>query len=594
MSGPEEDGLLRTWSSGARVPVPDQQVHELIAECARRNPTAPAVRTANSMWSYADLEMRAERVAAALHRRGITVGDRVGICLRRTPEQISVMLGILRAGAAFVPLDPEYPADRLAFMATDADVRCVVAARGAVPEGVFRADRLLFEEAWERQAFQVQSTAPRGSDAYVIYTSGSTGLPKGVAIGHASLSHLALWQRQHFRTGSQDVVLRFASASFDAFVWEVLLALTTGASLYVPDPDVVLAGSDLAETIRAGSVTHVALPPSILSGLEPAQVESLMDIVVAGEDCAPALAARWITAGRRVSNVYGQTETTIGATLYRVHGGEQFLPVGPPIHNARVEVVDGDQAVVPIGVPGEILVSGPMVASGYLNQPERTASTFLPAGPDRERSYRSGDLGCWTAEGELRFLGRRDTQVKVRGFRIEPGEVEAALTAHSSVRDAAVVAVGGGGRRRLVAFVTGPAGETAEAALRGWLARRLPAHAVPSTVVVLDDMPRTPNGKIDRARLALAAPLEVSDASSVSTLTGLEATVASVWAALLNRSVGLHDDFFAVGGHSLMAVEAVGLLQERLGYEIPLRLLFTHPTVAGLAAELETARAASL
>ncbi|MFF4059158.1 amino acid adenylation domain-containing protein [Streptomyces sp. NPDC001668] len=594
---PEEDALLRSWSTGAAAPAPGPQVHELIAERAGRDPSALAVRAAGAEWSYAELHRRAEQITKFLRGRGVRAGSRVGICLPRCPEQVSVMLGVLHAGAAFVPLDPAYPADRLSYMAQDADVHCVVARRDAVPEGAFRPEKLVFEEEWAHETGPVAAvpTAAGGDDAYVIYTSGSTGRPKGVAVGHVPLSHLALWQRRHFGLRPQDVVLRFAPASFDAFVWEVLLALTAGASLYVPDPEVVLAGSGLAEAIRAGTVTHVALPPSVLSGLDPSQVPSLADIVVAGEECAPALAARWVADGRRVSNVYGQTETTIGATLYRVEGDEQFLPLGPPNHNVRVEVVDGEQSAVPVGVPGEILVSGATVAGGYLNQPERTARSFLPATAQRERGYRTGDLGCWTAEGELRFLGRCDSQVKVRGFRIEPGEVEAVLATHSSVRDAAVVAVGEGGHRHLVAFVTGPRGQAVPdaAVLRGWLARRLPSHFVPSDIVAIDDMPRTPNGKIDRARLAAAAPAEGATPRSATWATDLEAAVASVWTSLLHRPVGPDDDFFALGGHSLLAVEAVGLLQETLGHEVPLRLVFTHPTAASLAAELHDARPAA-
>jgi amino acid adenylation domain-containing protein len=576
---------LESWSRGVKVPVPDEQVHETIALRARAAPDAPAVSFADGQWTYAELDARADQVAESLVGRGVVPGDRVGLCLARSPRQLSAMLGILRAGAAFLPLDPRYPAERLTFMAADAAVSCVLTTEELSRGHSFGAAEAVLEHEWDGKADSSPGRLVRGPDAYVIYTSGSTGKPKGVATSHRALAQLAHWQRGHFGAGPGDVVLRFAPASFDAFVWEALLALTAGAALHVPDPETVLAGRELEAVIQDGGVTHAALPPSVLSGLDPARVAGLRDIVVAGEEFPPGLAARWAGEGRAVWNVYGQTETAICATIRRVAGTESYVPIGGPIENVEIDVVDDDLVAVPIGVPGEIMVSGGAVSAGYLNRPELNRRSFPSVSP---RRYLSGDLGCWTAEGELRFLGRRDTQVKVRGFRVEPGEIETVLEGHPEVRDVAVVTAGSEADRRLVAFVTGFGAVTAVTELRGWLARRLPAQLVPSQVVALEEMPRTANGKIDRKTLSGSLP-DDWEIHFAQPAPGLQSDIAAIWSELLGRPIGGEDDFFASGGHSLMAVEMVALLHERLNLEVPLPMVFSHPTVVALAENIGAA-----
>ncbi len=418
----------------------------------------------------------------------------------------------------------------------------------------------------------------------MIYTSGSTGRPKGVVVEHRGLGNVAAVHARAFGVGPGSRVLQLSSMSFDASVWETVMALLNGATLVLAPRDALLPGPDLIRTLTDHAVTVMTVPPSVLAALPHADLPALRTIVVAGEACPEELVSRW-SPGRHFWNAYGPTETTICATMGECFAGGGKPRIGRPIANVQVHVLDAHREPVPVGVPGELHVGGVGLARGYLRRPETTAERFVesPFAPG-ERLYRTGDLARWAPDGTLEFLGRIDLQVKVRGFRIELGEVDAVLRQHPGVADAATVAR----EDRLVAYfvaAAGPPPAPSAAALRAYLEEKLPGHMVPAAFVRLDAMPLTPNGKVDRR--ALPAP-EAEARVHVAPRGPVEEVIAAVFAEVLRvAAVGAHDGFFELGGHSLLATQAAARLRAALGVELPLRALFEAPTPADLARVVE-------
>ncbi|WP_416971231.1 non-ribosomal peptide synthase/polyketide synthase [Streptomyces sp. 4F14] len=538
---------------------------DLFRRQATRRPDAPAVVSGAKTVTYAELDAHSNRFAHHLIQQGVGPEDLVALKLPRSIELAVAILGVLKAGAAYVPVDPEYPEARIAHMLDDARPRVVI------------------EEAVE--ATDHPDTAPPvrvlpQHPAYVIYTSGSTGRPKGVVVTHAGIPSLVAAQAERLALDDDSRVLQFTSTGFDASFWDLCAALLTGATLVLAPVDAPLpALTDL-------DVTHVTVPPSVLVALE-GELRA-RTLVVAGEACSPELVQRW-APGRRMINAYGPTETTVCATMSDplIPTG-QLPPIGRPIAGARVYVLDAGLQPVAPGVAGELYVAGAGLARGYLNRPALTADRFVadPYGPPGSRMYRTGDLVRWTRGGELEFAGRADDQVKVRGFRVEPAEIEAQLADHPEVAHT-VVAVR---RDRLVGYVVPvPGAEPDPAALRAHLKERLPDHMVPGAVVVLDALPLTPNGKLDRT--ALPTPEFTSFGREAR--TPREQVLAGLFAEVLGvTQVGADDSFFDLGGHSLLATRLASRVRAALGVELPLRTLFETPTVAGLAATLDSAGAA--
>ncbi|MFD7033017.1 amino acid adenylation domain-containing protein [Streptomyces sp. NPDC059917] len=579
LGGVERAELLAV-GSGGRVVVPGVSLAGLFEGQVRRDADAVAVVCGADSLTYGELNARANRLARWLVGRGVGPERLVGVVLPRSVEWVVAVLAVSKAGGAYVPVDPEYPVERRAFMLADAAPVLVV------DEGVMGLDLSGFDGS------DVGVDVELDHPAYVIYTSGSTGVPKGVVVSHRGVAGLAAAQVERFGVGVGSRVLQFASPSFDAAVSEVLMALTSGATLVVPEPG-RLVGEALAAVLVEQAVTHVTLPPSVLGALPvgaEAGLSALETVVLAGEAAAPELVERW-SATRRVVNAYGPTESTVCVSMSGASVGGD-VPIGLPILNTRVFVLDAALRPVPVGVPGELYVSGAGVARGYVGRAGLTGERFVasPFGVG-ERMYRTGDVVRWRGDGQLEYVGRADDQVKVRGFRIEPGEIESLLVGYEGVRQAAVVVrEDTPGDQRVVAYVVTGGGSVDREALLARLAGQLPEYMVPSTVVVLDALPLTPNGKLDRR--ALPQPEYATATTGRAPRNAREEILCGLFAELLGVDrVGIDDGFFDLGGHSLLATRLVSRIRTVLGVELPIMDVFDAPTVAGLAGLLEVAEA---
>jgi len=565
------------------------------ADLVAGEPDAVAIVYGRQRLTYRELDERTNRLAH--HLRGLGVGPdvRVGLCVDRGLDLVVGVLGILKAGGAYLPLDPDYPAERLAHMLADARVPVLLTQRhlrDRLPRGQER--RVLLDAhapAIARQpADPVDSGVTPGNLAYVIYTSGSTGTPKGAMLAHGGLANLAEAQRRVFDLGPGDQILQWASASFDASVFEIVMAWYAGATLHLADREAVMPGPGLRALLAERGITCLTIPPSALAALagpEAGELPRLRTLVLAGEALPAALVRQW-AAGRRVFNAYGPTETTVWATVHACAAGPDAPPIGAPIANTRVYVLDALQRPVPIGVPGELYLAGDGLARGYLNRPGLTAERFVPDpfGPPGGRLYRTGDLVAWRADGELEFVGRVDRQVKVRGFRIEIGEIESVLGRHPAIGEVAVVR---DEPDTLVAYCV-PRAAASDAQLREFLRARLPEYMVPASIVRVERLPLTPNGKLDLAALpALAAGGPPAD-GFVPPATPTEIAVAEIWAHLLGaQRVGVHDDFFDLGGNSIKATQLISRIRRAWGVELTLRAMLEARTVERCATAVENA-----
>ncbi len=571
-------------------------IDRLIAAQARRTPGATAVEFEGERLTYADLNIRANRLAHLLREEGVGPGQVVGVLARRSADLITGLLAVLKAGAAYLPLDPDQPDERLAFMLADARAGLVLTARVLAPRVPSVAAAVSLEQTPAgRPATDPRPLAGPGDPAYVIYTSGSTGTPKGVANSHRGLANRLDWMQRAFPIGADDAVLQKTPIGFDVSVWELFWPLMTGARLVVARPGGHRDPQYLRKVITGSQVTTVHFVPSMLGQfLEEPDVESCVSLrrtICSGEELTPALAAEflWRMPGE-LHNLYGPTEAAIDVSSWHCTletvAGRTRLPIGRPIQNTRLYVVDRWGNPVPAGVPGELLIGGTGVALGYLHRPGLTAERFVPD-PFRPggRLYRTGDLARWREDGDLDYLGRIDRQVKLRGNRIEPGEIEAAIASHPGVTQAAVIVAGPDADRRLVAYVV-PATDEAPgaAALRGYLAARLPDYMIPAAFAPVKSLPLTANGKLDYAALvALPVPQATSGPSPAD--DRLLEDVRAIWAEVLRApAIGLDDDLFDLGGHSLTVTQIAARMRRRLRLDLPLQLFYDMPTVRGLVA----------
>ncbi|HEX8189578.1 MAG TPA: amino acid adenylation domain-containing protein [Pyrinomonadaceae bacterium] len=601
----ERAELLDGWNATAAEYPRGLCLHQLFEEQATRTPAAVAVVYEEQQLSYGELNGRANRLARHLRGRGVAPGARVGILMERSPEMVAAILATLKAGGAYVPLDAEYPRERLAFMLEDAGVAVLLAQErllGVLP--AHGAQVVCVDTGWEAVAAEsgddVESGVAPSDLAYVIYTSGSTGRPKGVMITHRNVVQFVHARFDYYREEVRAFLLLMSHA-FDGSVAGIFWTLCQGGALVLPREGVQHDLNELSALVARHEVSHVITLPSlyalILGETRPDALRGLRAVMVAGDACPRELVESHhrLLPGTRLLNEYGPTEATVWTSVYPCESdaARAAVPIGRPVANKRVYLLDDGMRPVPVGVAGELYIGGEGLALGYLNRPGLTASSFVPdafGGEAGARLYRTGDLCRYLPTGDIEFLGRVDHQVKVRGFRIELGEIESALAQHGAVREALVAAdEDGGGERRLVAYVVARPGDDPGAdELRAFLRTKLPHYMIPSAFVVLDALPLTPNGKIDRRALAaLGASRRPAGEHFVAPRTALEEMLAGMWREILPAErVGVEDNFFELGGHSLLATQLLSRLRNTFRVELPLRELFHSPTVAGLARAL--------
>jgi amino acid adenylation domain-containing protein/non-ribosomal peptide synthase protein (TIGR01720 family) len=587
---------LARFNATAHTYGEERPIHALFLAQAEETPDAVALRFEGQDVTYAGLAARASQLAHALQKLGVGPEVLVGVFCERSIELLVALYGTLLAGGAYVPLDPEYPKDRLAFMLDDARPKVILTQAhltALLPE--HGAELLELDAAWPRIAGE-PSTPPAveaslDALAYVIYTSGSTGKPKGAMNAHRGIQNRLLWMQRAYGLTAADVVLQKTPYSFDVSVWELFWPLMNGAKLVVARPEGHRDPAYLASLIASEGVTTLHFVPSMLGAFldEPSieQCTSLRRVLCSGEALPAALAARFFArfSVTELHNLYGPTEAAVDVTAWACQPGASLVPIGRPIDNVQIHILDAQLSPVPVGVSGELYIAGVQVGRGYLNRAELTSERFVadPFAGGAARMYRTGDVARWLPDGSIEYLGRADFQVKLRGFRIELGEIEAALLSQPEVREAVVVArEDRAGQKRLVAYL---AGSAAVAELRAALKAQLPEYMVPSAFVVLPALPLTQSGKIDRRALPApedGAPAEASAAYAAPT-TPAEEALSRIWAAVLRLPrVGVHDNFFEVGGDSILGIQIVARAQQ-VGLALTPRHVFQHQTIAELA-----------
>jgi amino acid adenylation domain-containing protein len=610
LTAAERHQLLTQWNHTKRDYPLDQCVHELFEAQVQKTPDNLSVICAAQKLSYRELNSRANQLSHLLVELGVGPDSLIGICMERSIEMVIAVLAILKAGGAYLPLDPGYPKERLDFMLQDATVGVILTQQrllGRLPE--FSGALFCLDEDPDFIATQSDKNLAHreNSDnlAYVIYTSGSTGTPKGVSIPHRALVNNIYAVAEHYAMGSTDRHSQFASISFDVFAAELFTPLVVGACVVLgPDPWFA-SFAEFSRFVDEAQLTVMSLPTAIwhewVTLLERSEVQlpATLRLVIVGTE--QALADRFNIWQRlaekrpRWCNAYGPTEATITTTIFDANANDcelQTVPIGRPIANTQVYLLDLHLNPVPIGVPGELYIGGSGLARGYLHRPELTAERFVPspfAGEAGQRLYKTGDLGRYREDGNIEFLGRMDDQVKIRGYRIEIGEVEAILSQHPAVNAVAVlVREEQRGEKRLVAYVAADREALAISELRGFSRKKLPDHMVPAVFVILQQLPINPNGKIDRQLLSsLVYPEAESPGTFVAPRTAVERELAAIWAEVFGlEEVGVRDDFFDLGGHSLTAIRVINRIRDRLLVELPVRTVFDKPTIEDLALEI--------
>jgi amino acid adenylation domain-containing protein len=606
MSPEELDQELTRWNDTSREFWPGC-VHERFEHWAAQTPDAAAAELGTDKITYAELNEQANRVARRLRGLGIGPEVLVGVGMAPSLRRLAVLLGILKAGGGYVPLDPALPAERLSFMISDAAMPVVVAddeGAAALPAG--EALVLPIEREWPRiaelDAADLGIPIQPSNTAYVIYTSGSTGRPKGVVVEHRNVLNLAMHMVEHWSLGPSDRTLLLSSLNFDASVLDWVGALLTGGRAVVVPSRTRLNPSALADLLREHEVSFGLIPPAVLSLLTGEQFPHLRGLAVGGEEFPSDLVREWIRPGLRLFNLYGPTECTVVTTFAELDGTLLPPPIGKPVANTRAYVLDPHLNPVPVGVVGELHLGGASVSRGYLNAPELTRERFIPdpfadqAGASR--LYRTGDLVRRLPDGNLAYCGRRDGQVKIRGLRVELGEIEAALLARPDVAQAVVlVATDPAGQKQLAGYVRPVSGVVGldVSQLRDHLARLLPGYMVPAHILVLEEFPLNSSGKVDRSALPAAVP--DSGAAGSDGIAGpggyrapgtiIETVVADLYARLLGRSrVGADEGFFDLGGTSLQAMQLVARLRDELAVDVDVTEVFLAPAPGPLAAVL--------
>ena len=598
--------ILVDWNDTAADFPKDACIHELFESQVRRTPDAVAAVFEDEQLTYRELNTRANQLAHHLRTLGVGPETRVGICMERSLEMVVGILGVLKAGGAYVPLDPAYPKERLVFMLQDTQAPVLLTqARLTQVMAESVAHVVCLDADWDAVAAHSGASPASGATArnlaYVIFTSGSTGQPKGVMVEHRALANHMHWVQSTFPMGESDRELQHTPLTFDVSVWEFFAPLLSGARLILARPDGQRDSAYLVEVIAQQRVTSIQVVPSLLRMLveEPrlSACTSLRRVFCGGEALSLELAQRlFARLDVELYNLYGPTETCIDATCWRCDRGQNTVLIGRPLANTQTYILDPHRQPVPIGVPGELYIGGEGLARGYLNRPDLTAERFVPnpfGGGACTRLYRTGDLARYRPDGNIEFLGRVDHQVKLRGFRVELGEIEAVLGQHPAVQETVVVVrEDSPGDKRLAAYIVPGPHQTPESGeLRSYLKRKLPEYMIPSAFVVLDALPLTPSGKVDRRRLpALDRARSQRESGYVAPRNVLEERLAKIWERVLGvEPISVTDNFFDLGGHSLLAVRLFVRIERRMARSLPLASIFQAPTVEQLAAMICTA-----
>ena len=614
LTNAEKEQLLVSMNDTA-APIPMQPVHQLIQKQAAATPTNIAVVSEDNaqQFTYAQLDTRANQLARHLQAAGVTVGTRVGLCVNRSPNMVVGLLGILKAGGTYIPIDPTYPAERIRYVLEDANAPVLITESELVPTLPTDGKHVICLDAdWGEIGCLAEEpvdveTAPDDL-AYIIYTSGSTGKPKGVQIPHHALVNFLVSMQKEPGILPEDTLLAVTTLSFDIAGLELFMPLIAGAKVVIATEAVVNDGARLQQVLVDSGTTIMQATPATWQLLLAAgwQGMSGLKMLCGGEAFPRDLANALVDCGESLWNMYGPTETTIWSAVHRVEKGEGVVPIGHPIANTQLYVLDPQQQPVPIGVPGELYIGGDGVASGYVNRPELTADRFVeikalgdhgqPTTDGRLPNivYRTGDLVRYRADGTLVFIARMDNQVKVRGFRIELGEIETVLGQHEQVRQGVVmVHEAAGGDKRLVAYVLPEGDAPTISDIRGFLSKRLPSYMVVTDMMVMDSFPLTPNGKIDRK--ALPAPTqERPELTAVYTppRNEMEQTLVDIWQSVLGvDQIGVYDNFFDLGGHSLLATSLLFKVEQAFGMDIPVLTFFRAPHIAQMARVLAAKQA---
>lgn len=602
--------LLVEWNDTTRDYPRDKRIHELFEEQVERSPDAVAVVFEDQQLTYRELNNRANQLAHYLRKLGVQPETLVGICVEPSLEMVVGLLGILKAGGAYVPLDPDYPKERFAFILEDTQTKVLLTQKGLIEKLPDHSAHLV---CLDRDWGEIEKEAPENDQrianpenlAYVIYTSGSTGKPKGVTVENRQLVNYSLDIIKRLEPAAGDNFAMVQPLTVDSCITMIFPCLLTGGALHVISREKAISPSELGDYFRRWPIDFLKIAPSHLAALEasssPEQFMPHRCLVIGGEE------SRWdwvrslraLAPGSRVFNHYGPTETTVGVLMYRADGREPSqnhlkTPLGRPVSNVQVFLLDARQQPVPIGIPGELYIGGDNLARGYLNRPELTAEQFIPnpfGGEPGRRLYRTGDRARYLPDGNIEFLGRTDHQLKIRGFRIEAGEIEAVLIQHPGVEQVIVMPWGETPeQQRLVAYVVPSRAQAPSVAeLRVFLRNKLPEQMVPSAFILLNELPRTPHGKLDRRALPVPEPSRPElETNYVYPRTPVEEILAGIWAGLLKvEKVGIHDNFFELGGHSLLATQVVSRVREAFQLDLPVRGLFEAPTVAELALRIE-------
>jgi amino acid adenylation domain-containing protein len=602
----DEIQQLQTWNHSQTEYPQDKTLVDLFAEQVIKNPDNLAVVFESENLTYQQLNEKADQLADYLIENYLMQPDTlIGISVERSLEMIIGVLGILKAGGAYVPIDPNYPQERIELMLEDSGISVLLTQSFLVNKLPLDSLKNLVEVVYlddrSRQDAKTQRKQQRkicknqvkpDNLAYVIYTSGSTGKPKGVMIEHKAIVNLALAWAEKFQVKNYSRLLQFGSFSFDLSIGEIATALSAGACLYLGNKDTLLPGQSLVNFLTEHKITHGFLSPSALSVLPKASFPDLQCLTVGGEACPAELVSQW---GREqhLYNCYGPTESTVTAAIYLCQPNGEKPPIGKPLSNLRIYILDANNQLLPPGIPGELCISGVGLARGYLNRPEITAEKFIEIDlfGKTERIYKTGDLAKWNAKGNLEYLGRIDEQVKLRGFRIELGEIESLLLQHPLVQEAVVILYEIDSNPRLIAYImaTEKSANVAEK-VREYLKNRIPNYMIPSQIMVLDQFPLTANGKLDRR--ALPAPDTTASSDLEIPVTPTEELLASLWQGLLKvKSVGRSDNFFELGGHSLLATQLVTRIRDIFGVEVPVRKIFEQNILSELAREIDKASA---